>query len=110
MEYISVAVRYVKEGEASESVLQMPATVKLDARSLSQLRIETLKDALINTTAMISQCYDGGTSCTSGDRGRVQKLIQQALNEEIPYVHCYKQHLVMIYVLFYLFYDQIGML
>ena len=70
----------------------MPATDKLDARSLSQLLIETLKDASIDTTAMISQWYVGA-SCMSGNRGGVQRLIQQALNKALPCVHCYNHNL-----------------
>ena len=50
--------------------------------------------------SIISQVYDGA-SLMSGEHGGVQKLLQQKLDREIQYVHCYNhhQHLVVIHAL-----------
>ena len=95
--------RYTLAKDAKMSEIQK--TISGNAKSTSPEIQNAIIDELASmitegvssdTTAMISQCYDGA-SCRSGDRAGVQRLIHQALNKEIPCVHCYnhKLHLVV---------------
>ena len=45
----------------------------------------------------MSQCYDGA-SVMRGDKGGVQRLIQNELGREIPYVHCFNHRLHLVVV------------
>jgi hypothetical protein len=115
-EHVSVAVRYVREGKPKESLLKIVTTSNLDAQSLSKVILDALTDEKINIQNMISQCYDGA-SCMSGVNGGVQRIIQNELGKEIPYVHCFNHrlHLVVVDLVSTLpelqqFFDQIGML
>ena len=49
---------------------------------------------------MLAQCYDGA-SVMSGKNGGVQKIMQERLGKEIPYVHCFnhQMHLVVVHAI-----------
>ena len=96
-ENISIALRYVKGGQPFESLLYMPETQELDAASLAKLLLKTLHDTGINIDYIMSQCYDGA-SVMRGDKGGVQRLIQNELGREIPYVHCFNHRLHLVVV------------
>ena len=96
-ENISIALRYVKGGQPFESLLYMPETQELDAASLAKLLLKSLHDTGINIDYIMSQCYDG-TSVMRGDKGGVQRLIQNELGREIPYVHCFNHRLHLVVV------------
>lgn len=97
VENIACAVRYVNDGVPKESLLVIKSTEKLDAKALTDVLLDSLDELEVDTSKMLSQCYDGASSM-SGDRGGVQRLIQNTLHREIPYVHCnnHKLHLVVI--------------
>ncbi|KAG9261551.1 hypothetical protein AMEX_G25112 [Astyanax mexicanus] len=71
-----------------------------DAATLTDIIIRELTRAGLNPEKILSQVYDGA-SLMSGKHGGVQKLLQQKLDREIPYVHCYNHqlHLVVIHAL-----------
>ncbi|KAI4876200.1 hypothetical protein NFI96_002768 [Prochilodus magdalenae] len=71
-----------------------------DAATLTDIIIGELTRAGLNPEKILSQVYDGA-SLMSGKHGGVQKLLQQKLDREIPYVHCYNHqlHLVVIHAL-----------
>ena len=93
---ISIAIRYVKNGEPCEHLLQMQLTEKLDALSLTNVILETLEKVGIDPAKIISQCY-GGASCMSGDKAGVQRILQDLLQKLIHF-HCFNHslHLVVI--------------
>ena len=97
VENLAIALRYVKGGKAYESLLQMPHTEKLDAASMTTVILDTLRNASLDTSHIISQCYDGA-SCMSGDKGGVQRLIQERTGRLIPYVHCFNHRLHLVVV------------
>ncbi|KAJ4945995.1 hypothetical protein JOQ06_023673, partial [Pogonophryne albipinna] len=54
----------------------------------------------LTTDKILSQCYDGA-SVMSGKRGGVQKILQEKVEREVPYVHCFNHqlHLVVIHAM-----------
>lgn len=54
----------------------------------------------LDTNKILSQCYDGA-SVMSGREGGMQKLVQNKLNREVPYVHCFNHqlHLVVVHAM-----------
>lgn len=97
VENIACALRYTINGTPKESLLVIKSTEELNAEALSDVIIGALEEYEIDTSKMLSQCYDGA-SCMSGNRGGVQRLIQNRLGRQIPYVHCknHRLHLVVI--------------
>ena len=96
VENISVACRYVKDGVPHESLLKMPSSDALDAKSLKSVLLDTIEENKL-TERVVAQCYDGATNM-SGSKGGVQRLIQNELGRVIPYVHCFnpQYHLVIV--------------
>lgn len=96
-ENFAIGIRYVKDGKAVESTLSIKTTSDLDAQSLTNLILTTLKENGLSVNNIISQCYDGA-SVMSGKRGGVQAILQQKTNRRIPYVHCgnHRLHLVIV--------------
>lgn len=86
-ENISIAVRYVKNGIAKESLLCIETGKKLDAETFTEFVINTLTEYGLNTKNILSQCYDGAF-VISGIRDGVQARLQSKLERIIPYVHC----------------------
>ena len=95
-ENISVSLHYIKNGKPFESLLKMLKADRLDAQSFCTLLLNTLRDSDLDLSQILCQCNDGAT-VMSGNQG-VQKILQDSLNKQIPYVHCYnhKLHLVVI--------------
>ncbi|KAL0151861.1 hypothetical protein M9458_052862, partial [Cirrhinus mrigala] len=58
--------------------------------------LEELADVGLDMGKILSQCYDGA-SVMSG-RGGMQKLIQNKLNREVPYIHCFNHQLHLVIV------------
>ena len=96
VENISVACRYVKDEKPHESLLIMPSSDALDAKSLKSVLLDTIEEYKL-TERVVAQCYDGATSM-SGSKGGVERLIQNELGRVIPYVHCFnhRYHLVIV--------------
>lgn len=100
-ENVSVIVRYLDdECTVKERLLAMLITDKCDAQSLTDLVLDELVNVGLNANKILSQCYDGA-SVMSGREGGMQKLIQNRLDREIPYMHRFNHqlHLVIIHAL-----------
>ncbi|XP_073730590.1 uncharacterized protein [Misgurnus anguillicaudatus] len=71
-----------------------------DARTLTDTILAELNKAGLNPSKILSQVYDGA-SLMSGKFGGVQKLLQEKLNKNIPYVHClnHQLHLVVVHAM-----------
>ena len=96
-ENIAIAVRYVKDGQIKESLLDLITTENFDAETFTNATLKTLEENKIDTSHLLSQCFDGA-SVMSGRKGGVAALIQRKLERNIPYVHCFNHrlHLVII--------------
>ena len=100
IENISVVIRYVKNGKVSEILLDLPKTSKFDAASILKVMLKSLQDCGLEAKHIFSQCYDGA-SVMAGKYGGVQKLLQEKLEKNIPYIHClnHQLHLVVIHAI-----------
>ncbi|CAJ1057873.1 uncharacterized protein LOC128440739 [Xyrichtys novacula] len=98
-ENISIVLRFVDKSDNSvkERLISMPTSKHCDAKSLTQLVLSHLEDIGLNTGKILSQCYDGA-SVMSGVNGGMQKLIQEELQREVPYVHCFNHQLHLVVV------------
>ncbi|KAG9268359.1 hypothetical protein AMEX_G17325 [Astyanax mexicanus] len=100
-ENISIILRFLNElSEPTERLLSIATADEGDAATLTDIIIGELTRAGLNPEKILSQVYDGA-SLMSGKHGGVQKLLQQKLDREIPYVHCYNHqlHLEVIHAL-----------
>ena len=79
-ENISIGIRYVKNGQIQESLLDMPCVGhdELDAASLTSKTIDILTGTGLDCTQLLAQCYDGA-SVMKGHNGGVQALLQEKL-------------------------------
>lgn len=100
-ENVSIVIRFVSEtNEATERLLTIATADKGDAQTLTDTIIAELRKAGLNTSKILSQVYDGA-ALMSGKKGGVQKLMQDKLGREIPYVHClnHQLHLVVVHAM-----------
>lgn len=101
-ENISIVIRFISEGskEVTERLLTMATAEAGDAATLTDTILQELATAGLSSEKILSQCYDGA-SVMSGKHGGVQKLLQNKLDREIPYVHCFNHqlHLVVVHAL-----------
>lgn len=94
-------LRYLDtDNETRERLLIMATTKHCDALSLTNLVLSELRKAGLSTEKILSQCYDGA-SVMSGKRRGVQKILQEKVEREVPYVHCFNHqlHLVVIHAM-----------
>jgi hypothetical protein len=96
-EAISIALRYISNGNLKESILSIEKAEKLDAEYLSNLILETLKKHNVKLNNMLSQCYDGASVMRGAKKG-IRSLIQQKLKRKIPYLHCFNHQLHLIVI------------
>lgn len=96
-ECVSIAARYIENGKACESLLAIETADDLTAEGLCAVILKALEDYGVDTTKIISQCYDGA-AVMSGNKGGIQTLLQTKLGRMIPYVHCFSHrlHLALI--------------
>jgi hypothetical protein len=96
-ENVSIAIRFVSAGQPQEHLICISRTIALNAEAFTDVILTTLKEAQLDPKNIISQCYDGA-AVMSGQHGGVQALLQERLQKEIPYVHCFnhKLHLVVV--------------
>ncbi|KAK0144461.1 Zinc finger MYM-type protein 1 [Merluccius polli] len=97
-ENISIVIRFVAEDfEVRERLLTIATADVGDAKTLANTIITELRRVGLSTSKILSQVYDGA-SVMSGKHGGVQKILQDMLAREIPYVHCFNHqlHLVVI--------------
>ncbi len=100
-ENVSIVVQYMdKDNKMQERLLSMQTTDKCDAESLTNVVLDELSNAGLDANKILSQCYDGA-SVMSGREGGMQKLIQNKLNREVPYIHCFNHqlHLVIVHAI-----------
>ena len=101
-ENISIVVRFISEetNKVTERLLTMAATQVGDAATLTDTILQELAKVGLSSDKILSQCYDGA-SVMSGKHGGVQKLLQDKLGREIPYIHCFNHqlHLVVVHAL-----------
>ncbi|KAL7404136.1 hypothetical protein ABVT39_010269 [Epinephelus coioides] len=100
-ENVSIVLRYLDmDNEMRERLLVMATAEHYDASSLTNLVLSELRTAGLSTDKILSQCYDGA-SVMSGKRGGVQKILQEKVNREVPYVHCFTHqlHLVIVHAM-----------
>lgn len=96
VEMVSLAFRYVKNGDSMETLVSIDPANDISAFGLSRIIINKNDTLHIVDEKIISQCYDGAY-VMSGRHGGVQKLLERHYNRTIPYVHClnHKLHLVV---------------
>lgn len=95
LEVISIALRYVIDAKAYESLIGMETTDDLSAKAIGELIVSSLKTYGINVVKIIAQCYDGA-NVMKGGLGGVQAVIARELQREIPYIHCFNHQLHLI--------------
>lgn len=67
------------------------------AQSVRESVVSDVKNAGIDLSRLLSQCYDGA-NVMSGKKGGVSGLLEQYLNRKIPYIHCFNHHLHLVVV------------
>lgn len=101
-ENISIVIRFISEDscKVTERLLTMATAEAGDAGTLTDTILQELQKAGLSSAKILSQCYDGA-SLMSGKHGGVQKLLQDRLGREIPYIHCFNHqlHLVVVHAL-----------
>lgn len=95
-EILSIAVRYVRDGQPMERILVFEKVEDITAKGLVEVIIEQIECGL-DSKKLISQCHDGASVMSRKDGG-VQKLLQDHFGRMIPYVHCFNHplHLVVV--------------
>jgi len=83
---MSVVLRYVLEGVAKERLLSLAEMEAVDAESIKTALLCELQHHSLDPVRILTQCYDGA-SVMSGAKGGVQKLVQDAIGKQIPYVY-----------------------
>ncbi|KAK0138889.1 hypothetical protein N1851_024562 [Merluccius polli] len=82
-----------------EHLLCIATAQKGDAQTLTDTVLTELNNVGLDCSKILSQVYDGA-SVMSGKRGGVQKILQERLGHEIPYVHCLNQlHFVVVHAM-----------
>lgn len=85
-EQISICIRYVKNNEVHEDFLGFVKTEKMDAKSVANKLLSTLREWGLQTENMVGQGYDGA-AVMSSDQNGVQAKIRQHCKNAV-YVHC----------------------
>ena len=95
-ENIAIVVRFINElYEPTECLLTIATDDQGDAATLTDTIVEELSKAGLSPKRIISQVYDGA-SLMSGKHGGVQKRLQEKLQRDIPYVHCFNHQLHLV--------------
>lgn len=100
-ENVSIVVRYLdNNNETHKRLLAMASTKHCDTLSLTDLIISEMRKTGLTTEKILSQCYDGA-SVMSGKSGGVQQILQERVEREVPYVHCFNHqlHVVVIHAM-----------
>lgn len=97
LECLSIAARYICDGKPCESLLGLETSEDLTAVGLADVIWKSLETYGLDTTKIISQCYDGA-AVMSGSTGGIQQIMQEKLGHPTPYVHCFSHrlHLALI--------------
>ena len=73
----------------------MATSKQCDAKSLTILVLSQLKDGGISTEKVLSQCFDQASAMSAVHRG-MQKILQEELQREVPYVHYFNHQLHLV--------------
>lgn len=92
-ENISIVVSFL----VCKHLLVMATSEKGDAMALTGVINDELTSAGLSTDKILSQVYDGA-SLMSGRHGGVQKLLQNKLDCDIPYIHCFNHQLYLVVI------------
>ena len=97
-EQMAIVVRYVdvKEAKIHERFLTFVEVSNLDAESLTEYIMDTLKSYHLNLDSIVSQAYDG-TSVMSGRCAGVQKRVMEVVPQAV-YIHCFAHILNLVLV------------
>lgn len=97
IEDMSVVLRYVINGVANKRLLSLVEIAATDAEYVTAAILRGLQGKSLDPAGILilSQCYDGA-SVMSGVKCGVQKLIQDAIGKQIPYVHCFSHQLHLV--------------
>ena len=100
IENMSIVVRYVNGGRVKEEFIGLTALAQFDAQYMCDIILNRLAEIGLDSSKIISQCYDGA-AVMCGRLGGVQALLQDKLKKCIPYVHCFNHllHLVVVSVM-----------
>ena len=82
---------------ATERLLTMTTSSARDAKTLAELVFSKLECTGLKTYKILAQVYDGAP-VMSGNKGGVQRLLQEKEKREIPYIHCFNHQLHLVVV------------
>ncbi|GBN70321.1 Zinc finger MYM-type protein 1, partial [Araneus ventricosus] len=95
-EQLSIAVRYLYDGNIHEEFLCIEELETLDAEGLSSKIINVMKDR-VNFQNCIGQAYDGA-SVVSGKHAGVNAIIKDRVAPLANYIHCFNHRLNLVLV------------
>lgn len=97
IECVSIAARFVLNGNPVEALLFFESTQNLDAQSMTNLLVSSLESYGLDIKRIVSQCYDGA-SVMKGYKSGVAKRLQDLLEKVVPYVHCFNHRLRLVII------------
>ncbi|KAK6489063.1 zinc finger MYM-type protein 6-like [Huso huso] len=100
-ENISIVVCFVTvNDEIRERLLTIATTDSFGAETFANTIVTEITEAGLCPSKILSQCYDGA-NVISGCHGGVQKILQDKLGREVPYIHCFNHqlHLVIVHAM-----------
>ena len=86
MEQVSVCARFVHNYEVYEEFLRCVAVAKIDAQTIADALLSTLKQWGANLAFLVSHGYDGASVVSSSKNGVQAKIVKVFPNT--TYVHC----------------------
>ncbi|GBL87917.1 Zinc finger MYM-type protein 1 [Araneus ventricosus] len=95
-EQLSIAVRYLYDGNIHEEFLCIEELETLDAEGLSSKITNVMKDR-VNFQNCIGQAYDGA-SVVSGKHAGVNAIIKDRVTPLANYIHCFNHRLNLVLV------------
>ena len=97
-EQMAIVIRYVdvKQAKIHERFLTFVEVSNLDAESLTEYIMNTLKSYHLNLDSIVSQAYDGA-SVMSGRCTGVQKRVMEVVPQAV-YIHCFAHILNLVLV------------
>ena len=96
MEGIALRYWYSGKGCIVEHVLDVKLAEDRTAKGLMSLAKTTLEDEHeISMDGLVSNTFDGA-SVMSGEKGGLQKLVQENCGRSIPYIHCLNHRLALV--------------
>lgn len=95
-EQISICVRIVHiDGSASEHLLALQRATGNTAEDIFGIIVSTFQEKNVSFKKLVAQTYDGASNM-SGCYNGLQALVQQRINCNVMYVHCYAHSLNLV--------------